>query len=656
MVSSCPIRSPDSPKWGQSILVFKKTQQVMMDSIDRNDIFGFIRPSVDAHTLGISAISKLLTDCGYKVEIGNSRIANAVAEISKINNVSLLKSWISVNRITRLGFSYRLDPTNAQMNFGKVYTLLKENNFFHQHGGPIKSVYFAGLPEACVRIDREYRGEVKVFIGDETPVESLKKIGVPESRIPGEIAGSSEYDRTRLEFAKRIISEGNYLNRKPIDRSGYVGFGTKQDKVVNRIQYARNKGQLPLVRVHVGPYRPDYFEALREFKSWLKILSSSGFLDIVSIGSSQLSQSDFGKDWGNRPNGGGVPINSEIDLNEIWEASRPMLVRTYAGTRNIPQLAQIYEETINIAWHALSFWWFCEIDGRGPHTVKYNLHEHIEALKVISLSGKPFEPNIPHHFSFRGADDYTYVLSGYLAAKTAKKYGIRHLILQTMLNTPKYTWGIQDLAKARALLSLVKNLEDSNFKVYLQPRAGLDYFSPDIERAKVQLATVTAMMDDIDPLNQHSPDIIHVVSYSEALHLATPEIIDDSIRITLQALEDYRKLKVQGKIDSMAYHRETQERTEDILREIRKIESLIELNYPNPYSPEGLYEIFRDGIMPVPYLWEGCEEFKNAVKWNTSLVRGAIKVIDKDGKPIGPSDRVAGIIRGKSVGRIKELL
>ena len=34
-----------------------------------------------------------------------------------------------------------------------------------------------------------------------------------------------------------------------------------------------------------------------------------------------------------------------------------------------------------------------------------------------------------------------------------------------MLNTPKYTWGVQDLAKARALLLLVKELEDSKFNI-----------------------------------------------------------------------------------------------------------------------------------------------------------------------------------------------
>jgi len=88
----------------------------------------------------------------------------------------------------------------------------------------------------------------------------------------------------------------------------------------------------------------------------------------------------------------------------------------------------------------------------------------------------------------------------HLAAKLAKKMGIRTFVLQNMLNTPRQTWGLQDLAKSRSCwLSLVKSLEDEKFQVLLQPRAGLDYFSPDQDKAKAQLAAVTALMDDIDP-------------------------------------------------------------------------------------------------------------------------------------------------------------
>ena len=107
--------------------------------------------------------------------------------------------------------------------------------------------------------------------------------------------------------------------------------------------------------------------------------------------------------------------------------------------------------------------------------------------------------------------------------------------MQNMLNTPKYTIGLQDLAKGRTMLRLVRELEDENFSVHLQLRAGLDYFSPDLEKAKIQLACVTALMDDIEPDNENSPEIIHVVSYCEAVRLATPPVIVESIKITMHS-------------------------------------------------------------------------------------------------------------------------
>ena len=129
-----------------------------------------------------------------------------------------------------------------------------------------------------------------------------------------------------------------------------------------------------------------------------------------------------------------------------------MLVRTYSGTKNIQKMAEIYERTINIAWHALSLWWFDELDGRGPNPLYTNLQEHISTIKYIARVKRPFEANVSHHFAFRGCDDITYIVSAFLAAKLAKKCGIRTFVLQNMLNTPRSTWGIQDLSKSRALL------------------------------------------------------------------------------------------------------------------------------------------------------------------------------------------------------------
>jgi hypothetical protein len=605
--------------------------------------FGFIRPDIDVHTLGISSVTNLIRECGYRVVVGDAKIAKAVANLERLEHISLLTSWLQKHKITHLGFSYRLDPQAAQDIFGKLYHQLKDKKQFQDQGGNLQQIYFSGLPESCRRIKQEYDGKIPVFLGDETLTETAFKLGIPNQLIPVSFKTGSKYDEDRMQFAKQLVTSGNYNYIEPNKRFNYHNFGTKQDTLIERLKHNKIPGYPPLMRVHVGPYNHDYTEAKKEFISWLKILSETQYLDIVSIGSSQLSQSDFGKEWGNKPNGGGVPINTEQDLIDIYNSSRPMLVRTYAGTRNIPALAKVYEKTINMAWHALSFWWFNQIDGRGPNSVQENLKEHIETLAYIATTGKPFEPNIPHHFAFRGSDDYSYVLSAIIAAKMAKKLGVEYMVLQIMLNTPKYTWGVQDIAKARALYKLAKSLENKNFKIILQPRAGLDYFSPDLNKARIQLAAVTAMMDDIDPKNQHSPEIIHVVSYCEAVKLADPNYINESIQITTSALAEYRRQKTAGHLDNMINNIDVEERMQDIINEVTQSLNILENRYTNLYSPDGLYKIFKDGVFPIPYLWEGRSEFNQATRWKTGIYKGGIYILNDLNQPIKPSVRLSQI-------------
>ncbi len=608
--------------------------------LKNDEVFGLIHPAIDAHTLGISSVAQLLEDCGYSVVIADAFVCAAANHPSHLDNVEIVLDWIRRHGITRLGFSYRLDPVEGAERFGRLLYQLRTRHLFAEQGGPLRGIYFAGLPAACERVWREHGDLVETFDGDETPTETLRKLGVPASRIPAAMTAEVEYDEFRLRFGRELVESGKHLQVQPPDRSGYPEFGTARDTVVARIRHAQQHQQPPLMRAHVGPYLPDREAAVRLFLDWTRQLAQAGFLDILSIGTSQLSQSHFGEDWAGLPNGGGVPIRSPEEFRMVWQAARPMLVRTYAGTKNIPQLARMYEEAIHIAWHALSFWWFCQIDGRGPYTVRQNLQQHLETLRFIAESGKPFEPNIPHHFAFRGADDISYVVSSALAARTAKRLGVRALILQNMLNTPKATWGIQDLAKSRALLTLVRELEDERFRVILQPRAGLDYFSPNLERAKAQLAAVTALMDDIEPHNPNSPPIIHVVSYSEASHLADPPVVNESIQITIAALQEYRRLRAKGEVEDMSQHHEVKARTEELLREARTVLKAIEDSIPDPYSAEGLYTVFWAGFLPVPYLWEGREEFAHAVRWQTRVIRGSVKVVDEHGMPVAVEQRV----------------
>lgn len=599
-------------------------------------IYGFIKPALDAHTMGVNTAAELLRECGFDVLIADERISKAIGEYRHEASRRKVLDWILANNISHLGISYRLDKDDAVRMVGYLLEELKSSNLLSYQDGPIKHIYFAGLPVSCEAIEKEFGGLVKTYMGGESAQETLVKLGVPEDNIPSDIVQGSKYDESLLQFGKEIIDSQEYSKLTPIDRSGYDDFGSRRDTVVKRIDANLNKDFAPLMRAHVGPYSSlaTREENVREFISWVKTLAKTRFLDILSIGSSQLTQSNFGEDWGDRPNGGGVPVNSPEEYREIWEVGRPLLIRTYAGTKNIPDLARMHEETLNICWHALSLWWFNKLDNRGPYDLYTSLGQHIETIKYIASTNKPFEANVSHHFAFRGGDDVTYIVSAYLAAKLAKKLGIKTYILQNMLNTPRLTWGVQDLAKSRALLKLIGELADDNFRVLLQPRAGLDYFKPDLYEARIQLAAVTALMDDIDPHNQMSPPIIHVVSYSEASHLATPEIINESIQITQQSIKKYRQLRRSGNIDDMSKNADIDERMNELVDSAKVIIKAIESSIDNPYSPEGFYKIYAAGFLPTPYLWGEVDEFRHATELRTKPVRGGLKVVDKDGRPL----------------------
>ena len=593
------------------------------------EIFGLMKTLVDAHTMGIDAAVSLLRECNYKVIVSPLRVQKALETLESEESQRIILDWIKSNKINHIGVSYRLDPRDAVNIFGRLVALLKKEQYFECLSANVKSIYFAGLKPACDEIAREYSGRICTFRGGESPEETLMVMGIPKEDIPEHIVSGCKYDRKIQEFGRNIIKKENYKSEEKLIAKKYPEYATRKDTLVKRLDHNFENGFQPLIRAHSGPYDPDLTreECVKKYIGWCNKLAQAGYLDILSIGSSQLSQSNFGEKWNDKINGGGVPVNSEKEYIDIWNAAKPMLVRTYSATQNVCRMAEMYERTINIAWHALSLWWFDELDGRGPNSLYRNLKEHIATIKYIASINKTIEANVSHHFAFRGCDDTTYIISTVLAAKMAKKCGAKYFVLQNMLNTPRSTWGVQDLAKSRVLLRLVKELEDNNFRVILQTRAGLDFFKPDIDEAKAQLAAVTAMMDDIDPKNIYSPEIIHVVSYSEALYLATPDIINESIKITRHALKEYRTQKWNLGIASEA-EEQIRERQYRLERDARKILKAMEENIENLYSPEGLYIAFTAGWLPVPQLWSDSEEFLMAKNWQTQIKNGGVEVVE----------------------------
>jgi hypothetical protein len=611
-----------------------------MYNVSQHDVVGLVKPAIDAHTLGILSFAQILRDCGIRVEIADEAVGKEIDAILERASIETLTRWIRAKNIDVLGFSYRLDPERGVVIFARLVGQLQSAALLARDGGPLKALWFAGLPPACEAVVQRLPFVDAVFRGDETYQEILETLGLPAHLMPEQAEAELAYDKARLEFGAEIVRNRAYLDVAPVDRSGSLGFGLRGERLIDRVRHGIAHGLPPLMRAHVGPYAEDRAQAVALFLDWTSRLAKGGLLDVLSIGSSQLTQSNFGEDWSGLPNGGGVPINSAEEYHRVWQAARPMLVRTYAGTKHVPRMAKMHEEALDICWHALSFWWFSKLDGRGENTVLQNLEEHFEALRYIATTGKPMEPNVPHHFAFRGSDDVGYVVSGYVAAKAAKAQGIRTLILQTMLNTPKYTWGIQDLAKARALRMLVRELEGPDFAVILQPRGGLDYFSSDMEKARAQLAAVTMLMDDIEPDNDASPPIIHVVSYSEGVRLADPEVIEESVRITRYALSEYRRLKRKGDMPEYGKMPVVKARTKHLYDEARRMIRFIEATIPAPYSPRGLYAMMKGGVFPLPWLSACKEEFEEAVHQPVLFMHGGVQAVDREGKPLSVSQRL----------------
>ena len=594
------------------------------------EAIGLIRGQPDIHSLGVASAAHLLRECKLRVYLADASVVEGMA----------LERWVRENNLAAVGFSYRLDPHDAVVRLRRFLDFLASRNLTADRGGPVRELYFAGLPEACRLAQQAFPNLAGVFTGGESPQETLSIFGLPASLLPPLLQEGTAYDEDRWSFAKTLVESGDYHDFVPEDRSGYAEFGTTDDRVELRLGYVQNQGQLPLMRAHVGPWGHPREAAVQDFLGWCRTLGRGRFLDVLSIGSSQLTQDAFFDDWKERPNGGGVPLHGEGELEAVWQAARPLLVRTYAGTKDMARLVGVYERSLRAAWHTMSFWWFNQLDGRGPAALGPSLEEHFRTLSLVAAAGKPFEPNVPHHFAFRGADDVSYVVSGYLAARAAREAGIQTLILQVMLNTPRATWGVQDLAKTRTLLALVRQLETPQFRVVLQPRAGLDYFSSNPDKARIQLVSATALMDDIEPLDDRSPGIVHVVSYSEAAALADPSIIHESIQLTQTTFRDYRRLRKMGLVEDMTAHAETARRSRHLLAEARAMIRAIEALVPNPYTAAGFLKVMRAGFFPLPDLWEGRDELAEAVHWRTTMHLGAVVTVDDEGDPINFEQRL----------------
>jgi uncharacterized protein (TIGR01319 family) len=123
-----------------------------------------------------------------------------------------------------------------------------------------------------------------------------------------------------------------------------------------------------------------------------------------------------------------------------------------------------------------------------------------------------------------------------LCAMIALKKGIKHYVMQMMFELPPEISAMDDLAKMKAAYDLAEPLtRHFDFNIIKQTRSGLPSFPPNLNQAKGHLAF------GIYTQLYMEPDILHVVTHSEAHHEASADDIIESCEITKQVCWDFIK-------------------------------------------------------------------------------------------------------------------
>jgi hypothetical protein len=502
--------------------------------------------------------------------------------------VDRLKKKIEEHKPDIVAVSYRLSPESALPLFKE----LKKNI-----------------------IDEFKKNNIEFILGSTKPVaEAGKKLGIFSVIFTGE------------ESINEIES---FLTKKKIKSES----GVPPQDILGRVNY---KKPFPVIRHHFG--RPSLDETIKGIRK----ISSSGLLDVISIGPDQNTQEFFfhpEKMDRIQDGAGGVPVRSEEDFRSLYTASRRgnyPLMRCYSGTNDIIKMAKVLKESIKNAWCAVPLCWYNELDNRSSRKLENAIAENQSVMKWHAARNIPVEVNESHHWSLRYSPDSVAVAAAYIAAYNAKMMGVKLYISQYMFNTPPETSFTMDLAKMLAKVEMIEPLHDDNFTTLRQTRTGLFSYPADYDESKGQLASSTLLQMQLDP------DILHVVAYCEADHAARAEDIIESIKIAKKVIYNYLDGCPDMRLDENVLSRK-EELKSDAKLIIEKIKSLDrDRKYSDPLiSSDIIARAIRSGILDAPHL-KGVKAAKGDVR--TVFIDGKNVTLGEDGKPITERERLDRII------------
>ena len=487
-----------------------------------------------------------------------------------------------------VGVSYRLTPETGENVLGQFAEMADE---LREQG---VRFLFGGTPPVAEKA-RQFEGFFDGVYDGNQPVEQLL------AYLKGE------------KFSE--MSEENY-----------------PQTLIERIKW---KQPYPILRHHFGlPSMEATIEGIRQ-------IAEARVLDVISLGIDQDAQANFFhperqdvRTFG----AGGVPVRSAQDYADLYAASRTgnfPLMRTYSGTDDFIRLAEMYVETINIAWAAIPLFWFNLMDGRGPLTLEESLREHQELMTWYGSRSIPVELNEPHHWGMRDASDVVFVTSAYVSALNAKVYGVKDYIAQMMFNSPPSTSGVMDLSKMLAILAMIEPLEDDNFRVWRQTRTGLLSYPLEDNAARAHLNSSIYLQMAL------KPQIVHIVGHTEADHAATGQDIIDAALMARKTIEN----ALDGQIDPLldpAIRQRVDYLVEQVKITLKAIAGLAPAGVENPLTDAAtLAQAVSVGILDAPQLRNN--PFARG-KNRTGIINGASEELDEQGHHLTEEHRLASFI------------
>lgn len=524
------------------------------------------------HVAGISNFLRLAEAAGWRtVFLGPAVPIEQVLEAARREQADLV------------GISYRLTPETGERLLGQFAEAASE---LHEAGVRFA---FGGTPPVAARAQALGFFE-RVFDGSQPPETVL-------AYLKGQRAGPPQ----ESDFPQSTVA---------------------------RIAW---KSPYPLLRHHFG------LPTLEATRQGIEQISAAQALDVISLGIDQDAQANFfhpERQDPRRTGAGGVPVRNAADYRALFAASRAgnyPLLRTYSGTDDFIRLAELYVETINIAWCAIPLFWFNQMDGRGPWDLEGSLREHQRVMAWYGGRGIPVELNEPHHWGMRDAPDVVFVVAAYLSAYNARAFGVKDYIAQLMFNSPPGLSDAMDLAKMLAVLDLIEPLAGPNFRIWRQTRTGLLSYPLDPEAARAHLAASVYLQMAL------RPHIVHIVGHTEADHAATAEDVIAASKLARRAIEN----ALAGQPDLTADPQVGARRAQLVAEASLTLEAIAGLAGPeiaDPLTdPAVLARAVTSGLLDAPQLRNN-RFGKGQVM--TRIIAGQNLAIDPTGRPLSEAERL----------------